>query len=132
MHEPSIPEAMTNAELVKELTSNASILIKRQVKLATLEAKQELKKGKIMAGAFGTAGALAHAGFVLLVVAAAMGIGAALDHMYWAGALIAAGCMFVPAGVAALIGYEKRIRKPMQRTRAELSKEITWARHRTT
>jgi hypothetical protein len=122
---------MSSADLVKELTSNASLLMKRQVKLATLEAKQELQKGKIMAGAFGAAGFFAYAGFVLLVVAAAMGIGAALDHQYWAGALIAAGCMFIPAGIAAAIGYEKRIKSPMKRTRAEIGKEITWARYRT-
>lgn len=132
MHESSTPEAMSNAELVKELTSNMSLLVKRQVKLATLEAKEELERGKIMAGAFGIAAALAYAGFILLVVAAAMGIGLALFHAYWAGALIAAGCMFIPALIAAAIGYEKRIRNPMKRTRAELAKEITWARYHTT
>src|SRR5262245_43915150 len=46
VHEPSMPEAMSSADLVKELASSASLLIQRQVKLARIEAKSELEKGK--------------------------------------------------------------------------------------
>ena len=132
MHEPSMPEAMSSADLVKELTSNASLLVQRQVKLAKLEAKEEVKKGKTMAGLFGVAGVCAYAGVILCLVAAALAIGAALDGRYWAGALIMAAAMFIPAIIAGLIGYEKRIKDPLPRSRAELSKEITWAKYRTT
>ena len=132
MHEPSMPEAMSSADLVKELTSNASLLVQRQVKLAKLEAKQELQKGKLMAGLFGFAGVCAYAGVILCLVAAAAGIGVALGHRYWAGALIVAGACFIPALLSGLLGYEKRVKDPLPRTRAELSKEITWAKYRTT
>jgi uncharacterized membrane protein YqjE len=123
---------MSSADLVKELTSNASLLVQRQVKLATLEAKEELKKGKTMAELLGTAGLLAYAGAIILLVAAALGIGAALDGRYWAGALIVAGIVFIPAIVTGLVGYQKRLKNPLPRTRAELSKEISWAKYRTT
>jgi uncharacterized membrane protein YqjE len=132
VHEPSMPEAMSSADLVKELTSNASLLVQRQVKLAKLEVKQELEKGKTMAVNFGVAGLTAYAGVILLCVAAALGIGAALDGRYWAGALIVAAALFIPAIITGLIGYQKRIQKPLPRTRAELSKEISWAKYRTT
>lgn len=132
MHEPSMPEAMSSADLVKELTSNGSLLMQRQIKLAKLEAKQELQKGKTMASLMGVAGVCAYAGFMLCLVAAALAIGAALDGRYWAGALIIAAAMFIPAIVAGLIGFEKRPKNPLPRTRAELSKEITWAKYRTT
>jgi hypothetical protein len=123
---------MSSADLVKELTSNASLLVQRQVKLAKLEAKQELQKGKTMAVNFGVAGATAYAGLIMLFAAAALGIGAALNGMYWLGALIVAGALFIPAIVTGLIGWQKRIQQPLPRTRAELSKEITWAKYRTT
>jgi Flp pilus assembly protein TadB len=126
VHQSSMPEAMTSADLVKELTSNASLLVQRQVKLATLEAKQELQKGKTMAELFGAAGLCAYAGVLLLLVAAA------LDGRYWAGALIVAAALLVPAAVTGLLGYKKRLQNPMPRSRAELSKEITWAKYRTT
>ena len=67
MHQPSMPEAMSSSDLVKELTSNASLLLQRQVKLATIEAKQELQKGKTMVELFGTAGLCAYAGVLLLL-----------------------------------------------------------------
>lgn len=132
MHQPSMPEAMSSTDLVKELTSNASLLLQRQVKLATLEAKQELQKGKTMVELFGVAGLCAYAGVLLLLVGAALGIGAALGGRYWAGALIVAAVLFLPAAVTGLLGYKKRLTNPMRRTRAELSKEITWAKYRTT
>ncbi len=132
MHEPSMPEAMSSADLVKELTANASLLVQRQVKLATLEAKVELQKGKTMVSLFGVAGLCAYAGVLLCLVAAALAIGAALDGRLWAGALIVAAAMFVPAIGAGLLGYRKRVTNPLSRTRAEISKEISWAKYRTT
>jgi uncharacterized membrane protein YqjE len=132
VHETSMPEAMSSADLVKELSSNASLLVQRQVKLAKLEAKKELQKGKTMAELFGVAGLCAYAGVILCLVAAALAIGAALDGRYWAGALIMAAVLFIPAIISGLLGYKKRITNPLPRTRAELSKEITWAKYRTT
>ena len=127
-----MPEAMSSADLVKELSSNASLLVQRQVKLAKLEAKKELQKGKTMAELFGVAGLCAYAGVILCLVAAGLAIGAALDGRYWAGALIMAAVVFIPAIISGLLGYKKRITNPLPRTRAELSKEITWAKYRTT
>jgi hypothetical protein len=132
VHEPSLPETMSSGDLVKELTSNASLLLQRQVKLATSEAKGELQKGKAMIELFGVAGLCAYAGLLLCLVAAALGLGAALGDRFWAGALIVAGVLFVPAAITGLIGYQRRVTNPMPRTRAELTKEITWAKSRTT
>ena len=50
MHEPSMPEAMSSADLVKELTSNASLLVQRQIKLAKIEAKHEIQPATIRQG----------------------------------------------------------------------------------
>jgi hypothetical protein len=132
VHEPSMPEAMSSADLVKELTSNGSLLLQRQVKLAKLEAKQELAKGKTMASLLGVAGLCAYAGVILCLVAAADAIGAALGDRHWAGGLIIAAALFIPAIATGLLGWQKRIKNPLSRTRAELSKEITWAKYRTT
>ena len=132
MHQTSMPEAMSSADLVKELTSNASLLVQRQIKLAKLEATKEIQKGKTMAELFGVAGLCAYGGVLLCLVAAALAIGAALDGRYWAGALIMAAVLFIPAIVSGLLGYKKRVTNPLPRSRAELSKEITWAKYRTT
>lgn len=85
-----------------------------------------------MASLFGIAGVCAYGGVLLCLVAAALAIGAALDGRLWAGALIVAGALFVPALVTGLVGYQRRVRNPLARTRAELSKEMSWAKYRTT
>jgi len=74
----------------------------------------------------------AYAGVILLLVAAADAIGAALGGREWAGGLIVAAALFIPALATGLLGWKKRIKDPLPRTRAELSKEITWAKYRTT
>jgi putative superfamily III holin-X len=132
VHRSSLPETMSSAELFKELSANASLLLKRQVKLAKIEAGQDLQKGKTMVELLGVASLCAYAGILLCLVAAALAIGAALDGRYWAGALIVAGALFVPALVTGLVGYRKRPSDPLSRTRAELTKEMSWVKHRTT
>jgi len=126
VHEPSLPEAMSSADLVKELSSNVTLLVQRQVKLATLELKEELKQGKSTASLLTVAGLLAYAGVVLLLMAAALGLGTALGGRDWLGAIIVGGVLLVAATVPGLVGYRRLPRKPLARTRAELSKEITW------
>lgn len=132
MHEPSMPEAMSSADLVKELSSNAALLVQRQVKLAKLEAKKELVKGKSMAELLGAAGLCAYAGAILVLVAGAMALGTLFGGNEWLGAIIVAVALFVPAIVTGLLGWARRPKDPLPRSRAELSKEITWAKYRTT
>lgn len=132
VQQQSDPETMTSKDLLNELMSDASLLIKRQVRLAQLEATHELKQGKTMATYLGAAGVLGFCGLVLLLVTAALAIGAAIGA-FWGGALIVAGALLFFAATAAGIGYLGRVKKPLSRTRREIEKEITWAKqHRTT
>jgi hypothetical protein len=123
---------MSSADLVRELTANASLLVQRQAKLARLEARQELRRGKVTAGLLGGAGLTALAAVVLLLVAAALALGQAFGGRFWAGALVVAGALAVTATVPGLLGYRRLPRTPLSRTRAELTKEVQWAKHRTT
>jgi uncharacterized membrane protein YqjE len=132
VHETSLPEAMSSADLVKELSANVSLLVQRQVKLAKLELKEELKQGKSTAGLITFAGLAAYAGVIVLLVAAAIGLGEALGGRFWAGALIIGGFMLMVAAVPGLLGYKRLPKTPLARTRAELTKEFTWAKYRTT
>ena len=132
LQQPSSPGALTNRDLLKELFSDATLLAKRQLKLAELEARRQIKRELRAAEILSIGGLLAYAGLILWLVAAALGIGVALDGAYWAGALIVGAALMLAAGVAALVGWSRRVREPLGRTRRELDKEISWARHHAT
>jgi hypothetical protein len=119
---------MHTTELLREVFSNGSLLVKRQLKLAELEGKRDARQGKRSMGLLGAGGALAHAGVLLLLVAAALAIGEALGARYWAGALIVAGGLLLLAGVLAPLGWYQRVREPLHQSRGELNKELSWAK----
>ncbi len=84
-----------------------------------------------MAGLLSTGGALLYAGVIVLLVAAALAIGEALNHP-WLGALIVGGGLLLAAAVAAAIGWAERVREPLPHTSREAKKEIAWARRQVT
>jgi hypothetical protein len=124
---PSSPEVMPAPDLLRELVSNGSLLVKRQLKLAELEAKRDAKKERTSLEILGVAGVIAHAAVLMMLVAAAMGIGDALGGRYWAGALIVSAALLGAAAILAPIGWWRRVRTPLPKSRGELQKELTWA-----
>jgi hypothetical protein len=121
---------MSGADLVKELTASASLLLRRQLKLVSLEARRELTRGLTMAELVGSGGLIGIVGVLLLVVAAVIGLGVALHGCYWASALIVAAPLLAAAGLLGGLGWHKRLATPLPRSRAELQKEVSWAKHR--
>jgi hypothetical protein len=135
VHEPSLPEAMTSADLVKELTANASLLLRRQIRIAKLEAEQELHRRRPLYELMGAAGLLVYGGALMLLMGAACAIGELRFGHIWMGALSLAAVLFLAALVPFFMGMgrKKRVATPLfERTRRELRKEISWARYRTT
>jgi hypothetical protein len=124
---PSSPEAMTTPELVRELASNGSLLIQRQVKLAQLESQRNLHQEKTSLELLGAGGIVGYAGLIVLLVAAGLGLGELLDQRYWAGALIVGGALLLIAGIVAPAGWYRRVKTPLRRSRGELNKELSWA-----
>ena len=129
---PFEPAEMSSGDLMKELVSDASLLVKRQVLLARLEAQRDLSRQKSTLGWLGAAGALGYAAIVLFLTAAALAIGMALSSLLWAGPLIVGAFFLLVAGVLGGIGYGGRVRRMTPRTRGLLEKEIAWAKNRAT
>lgn len=133
MHEPSLPEAMTSVDLVKELTDNAALLVQRQLAMAKLEAEQELHKRKELYELLGAAGLLAYGGGLFVLMAAACAIGEFAFGHVWMGMLPVAVALFGLALIPYFMSRGKRIvAPPFERTRRELSKELSWAKYHTT
>jgi hypothetical protein len=122
---------MSSKDILRELLSDAELLIKRQVTLARAEAKQQLKTESGAMKLLGAAGAIAYGAVVVLLVAVGLAIGQAIGAA-WAGVLVVGCALLVPAAILGGLGWARRERQPLPRSSAEIRKEITWARREAT
>src|SRR3954447_10832775 len=89
-------------ELVQELASQTSTLIRKELALAQVELKEKGKRAGVGGGLFGAAGLFALYGVGTLIAAAVLALATAVDG--WLAVLIVAVVLFAVAGVAALVG----------------------------
>jgi uncharacterized membrane protein YqjE len=110
-------------ELVKDLSTQVSTLVRQELELAKVELTEKGKQAGIGAGMFGGAGLFALYGVGALVATAILGLATAVDG--WLAALIVAAVLFVVAGLLALLGKArtKRAVPPMPEQTVETLKE---------
>jgi putative superfamily III holin-X len=122
------PAAASTGELVSELFKQSAELVKKEVALAKAEVLVEVKQEVKMAERLGVAAVCALCGLNLLLVAAAM----ALAHVLpaWAAALVVAGVVLLVGGLAAWLGWGKRVKQPLERTQRTLKEDVRWAKER--
>ena len=90
------------AELVRDLSTQVSTLVRQELELARAELTAKGKQAGIGAGMFGGAGLFALYGTGALVAAAILALATAVDG--WLAAIIVGAALFVLAGVLALMG----------------------------
>ncbi len=100
--EPSGTGEASTGQLVSDLTSQISRLVRDEARLAQAEMTQKAKKLGVGAGLFGGAGLFAFFGLALLITTAVLVL--ALVVPDWLAALIVAVVLFAVAGVLALVG----------------------------
>ncbi|MBV9089319.1 MAG: phage holin family protein [Mycobacteriaceae bacterium] len=93
--DPSIGELMT------QLSSQTSRLVRDEMRLAQKEFQESAKRAGIGAGLLSGAGLIAVFGLASFIAAAIAALSLVLP--VWAAALIAGAALFVAAGVAALV-----------------------------
>jgi Putative Actinobacterial Holin-X, holin superfamily III len=121
-------ENLSTAELVKELTSQVGLLAKKQIDLAATELRADLTAELAMVGGLGIAAIASILGLAVLLVAGVFGL--ALLMPGWEAALIVGGGMLLIAGIAAAIGWGKRVRSPLRRTRQTLKEDVQWGKEK--
>jgi len=121
---------LSTAELVAQLTQQSTDLVKKQVELAQSELRLDIKREITAFAGFGIAGACAFATFILLLVAAVFAL--AEEMSGWQAALIVSGAVLVLGGVAALVGWLKRVKTPLGLTQKTLKEDAQWAKERLT
>jgi drug/metabolite transporter (DMT)-like permease len=85
------------SDLFAELSRETSVLIRKEIELATTEVSTKLRTASIQAGKIAVGGALVHAGLLVLLAAAVLGL-MELGMAGWLSALLVAIAVM-------LIGY---------------------------
>ncbi|TPG28089.1 phage holin family protein [Mycolicibacterium hodleri] len=120
---PKTPDSSIS-ELVNQLSSQTSRLVRDEMKLATSEFREAAKHAGLGAGLLSVAGLLAILGLGTLVTSAIAGL--ALVLPLWAAALAIGVLLFVAAGIAGLIS-KKQLQKtePLpEQTMASVKQDI--------
>jgi uncharacterized membrane protein YqjE len=110
-------------ELVKDLSTQVSTLVRQELELAKVELTAKGKQAGIGAGMLGGAGLFALYGVGALVATAILALSTAVAG--WLAALIVAVVLFAVAGVLALLGKSRARRAvpPMPEQTVETVKE---------
>jgi hypothetical protein len=125
---PVNPSVMSTGNLVKRLFTDVKELVKTEVALAKAELKRDVRAEATAAKGLGAAALLGYMGVVLLFVTAIIGLGHVLPD--WAAALLVSLVVLAAAGIAAAIGWSKRVRTPLARTRKEAKATLVLAKER--
>jgi hypothetical protein len=121
-------ERMTNRELLSHTMQTALDLVKKEVELAKVEVKADLQAELGMAKGLGVAGLCAIWAVSMMLVAAAMALGEVIPE--WAAALIVAAGVLAVGTIAGLVGWAKRVKKPLETTLRTLKEDARWAKER--
>src|SRR6478735_1505619 len=99
------PTQPSTGELVSQLSTELSQLVRDELHLAQVEVSGKAKQAGIGAGMFGGAGILALYGVGALIATAILALSLAVDA--WLAALIVGVVVLAAAGVAALVGQNR-------------------------
>jgi hypothetical protein len=121
-------EDVPATDLIKEVADQVTLLAKKQIELANTELRADLKAELAMVEGLGIAAIASLMTLAMLLVAGVF----ALTHWLpgWQAALIGAGFMLLVTGVAVLVGWNKRTRSPLRRTRQMLKEDVQWTKER--
>jgi hypothetical protein len=119
---------LSTAELVKEITAEVGQLVRRQIDLAKAELKADLRSEAVMAGGLGIGAILGLTTLNMLFVTVALALAQVMPG--WLAGLIVSAFLLGLAVIAALIGWSKRVRRPLARTRDSLKEDVRWTKER--
>ncbi|HEY6760599.1 MAG TPA: phage holin family protein [Baekduia sp.] len=120
---PTSSRDRPTGELVKDLSTQVSTLVRQELELAKVELTAKGRQASIGAGLFGGAGVFALYGAGALAACAILALSTAVDG--WLAALIVAVVLLVVAGILALAGKARAQRAvpPLPEQTVETLKE---------
>jgi hypothetical protein len=122
------PESLSTFELMRAITNDVERLVKTQIALAKAEVRADLSnEGKMVAG-LGVAAVAGLLAVNLLFVTLILVLATVLPP--WVAGLVVSGAVLLVAAIAGVVGWGKRVRHPMARTRHEIQEDVKWTKER--
>lgn len=123
---PRDASSLSMTELLGRIAVDVKELVKTEVALAKSEVQADLREEAKAAKGLGVAALLGYAAVVLLLVTVILALAEVLQA--WAAGLIVSGVVLVAAGIFAALGWAKRVKTPMGRTRRQVKQTLEWAK----
>ena len=117
-------------KLLGEIARGAADLARKEIELARTEAKADLKAEVAAAKGLAVAGMCALLVVNLLLVTLVFAL--ALVTPGWAAGLLVTAVVAIVGGIAFAVGWAKRVKKPLEKTRRTLTEDVRWAKQRLT
>jgi hypothetical protein len=121
-------ERQRTAKLLGDAVRTGKELLHQELDLARAELKANLRSEAAMAKGLGLAGVCALLAANLLLVAVAFAL--SLFMPGWLAALIVASVVLAVGTIAGLVGWRKRVRRPLALTQRTLQDDWQWAKER--
>jgi len=118
--------SLTTGELMSQVIDRTRELVREEIALAKVEASEQIKRTVAMASALAVGAACGVFGIMVLIAAAVLGIAVALPA--WLAAVIVGVALLVVAAIAAAVGWSRRVRVPLERTRRTTQEDIRWVK----
>lgn len=122
------PEQRSTVQLVRDISSDTTALIRKEIELARIEIVEALVARAKAAGAMAAAGLLALFAMVFFGIAGYRGLTRVVPD--WAAALIVAGAFVLIALAAVLFGARRVKQPPMapEETQRTVKEDVQWAK----
>jgi uncharacterized membrane protein YqjE len=119
---------LSNRALIAAIADRATLLAKKELELAKVELRADLKSELAMAKALGVAASAALTGLNLLLVSVVLALGAVMPG--WLAAVVLGGLMLAFGAVMAYWGRRKHVAAPLPLTRQTLKQQMQWLKER--
>jgi VIT1/CCC1 family predicted Fe2+/Mn2+ transporter len=125
-------EEMSNRELLGRILTESTELVRREVELAKAELMADLGAEARVARSVGVGAVLGLVGLNLLVIGGVLALVPLLSGTLppWAVSLILGGIILAVAGIVAAVGWRRRVREPLRRTRKHLQEDVSFMKER--
>ena len=121
-------DGIPTAALIREIGAKATLLARKEIDLARVELRKDFESELAMVKGLAVAAVFGITTLTLLFVAGAFALGQVVAG--WIAALILAGVALVIAAIAGLVGWHKRVTRPLEKTQRTLQEDVRWARER--